>query len=187
MIPQRIDSHTDITYSLSAPAAGGLVESRDFVDLRHWRLMKNGQFVDGDDSESDQLAAVNELHRHAHAKDNVDPMKRSSSEVNLMDTSIMDQSINSLSKSLGAGVFSDVESGSPAPEMQRSKTTSDDVDEFVDANESQDVPSTTESSHRSEEAEPIQGIVSDFCDKMYIVSGTSIKYEAMPKVPPYER
>lgn len=145
--------------------------------------MKNGQFVD-DDDESDQLTSVNELQRHA--KDNVDPMKRSSSEVNLMDTSIMDQSINSLSKSLGAGVFSDVEFESP-PEMQKSKTTSDDVDEFVDANESQDVPSTTESSHRSEEAEPIQGIVSDFCDKMYIVSGTSIKYEAMPKVPPYER
>lgn len=147
--------------------------------------MKNGQFVDDDDFESDQLTSVNEFHRQT--KDNVDPMKKSSSEVNLMDTSIMDQSINSLSKSLGAGVFSDVESGSPAPEMYKSKTTSEDIDEFVDANESQDVPSTTESSHRSEEAEPIQGIVSDFCDKMYIVSGTSIKYEAMPKVPPYER
>lgn len=147
--------------------------------------MKNGQFVDDDDFDSDQLMSVNEVHQHK--KDNNDPMKKSSSEVNLMDTSIMDQSINSLSKSLGAGVFSDADTGSSAPEMYRSKTTSDDIDEFVDANESQDVPSTTESSHRSEEAEPIQGIVSDFCDRMFIVSGTSIKYDAMPKTPPYER
>lgn len=183
MIPQKIDNHTDITYSVSAPAAGGLVESRDFVDLRHWQLMKNGQIVDDKDIENDQLTSVNELQQQN--KENVETLKKSSSEIDLMDTSAMDQSINSLSKSLGAGVFSDVES--MPPDMQKSKTTSDDLDEFLDANESQDVPSTTESSHRSEEAEQIQSIVSDFCDKMYIVSGTSIKYDAMPKAPKYER
>lgn len=152
------------------------MESRDFVDLRHWQLMKNGQFIDDVDSESAQLTSVNE-------KDNIDLMKKSSSEINLMDNSLMDKSINSLSKSLGAGVFSEVESGI----MYKSKSPSDDVDEFVDANESQDVPSTTESSHRSEEAEPIQDIVNDLCDKMYIVSGASIKYDAMPAVSKYVR
>lgn len=189
LYPQKIDSHTDITYSVAAPAAGGLVESRDFVDLRHWQLMENCNFVDQKISASDQLTSVNEL--LVQTKENVEPVKnvktvknvkKSSSEMNLVDdNSAMDQSINSLSKSLGAGVFSDVEpTSSPTPEWYKSK--SDDVDEYVDASESHDVPSTTESPHRSEEAEPIQDIVNDFCDKMYIVSGTSIKYDAMPEV-----
>lgn len=179
LFQQKIDSHTDITYSVAAPAAGGLVESRDFVDLRHWQLMKNGHFVDEKDSVSDQLTSVNEL--LVQTKENVEPVKKSSSEMNLMDDSAMDRSIQSLSKSLGAGVFSEVEPRSSPPEWYKSK--SDDTDEYVDASESHDVPSTTdESSHRSEEAEPIQDIVNDFCDKMYIVSGASIKYDAMPAV-----
>ncbi|XP_066143011.1 steroidogenic acute regulatory protein-like isoform X1 [Euwallacea fornicatus] len=33
---QAIDEYTDITYQISADGAGGLVSSRDFVNLRHW-------------------------------------------------------------------------------------------------------------------------------------------------------
>ncbi|KAL1512666.1 hypothetical protein ABEB36_002223 [Hypothenemus hampei] len=33
---QAIDEHTDITYQISEDGAGGLVSSRDFVNLRHW-------------------------------------------------------------------------------------------------------------------------------------------------------
>lgn len=146
--------------------------------------MKNGNFVDDEDTVTDQQTSSDEV----LIEQNVDSMKKSSSEVNLMDTTAMDQSINSLSKSLGAGVFSEVEPQSSPPEWNSSKQTSDDADEFVDANESQDVPSTTgSSSHRSEEAEPIQDIVSDWCDKLYIVSGSSIKYDAMPAVSKYVR
>lgn len=164
-----------------------MVESRDFVDLRHWQLMKNGLFVDDNDSISDQLTSVNEM--LVETNENLEPMKKASSEVNLIDISDMDESINSLSKSLGAGVFSTVEPTISATALERlnSNSTTDGADEFVDANESQDVPSTTESSHRSEEAEPIQDIVNDFCDKMYIVSGASIKYDGMPTVSKYVR
>lgn len=31
-----IDDHTDITYQISAPAAAGLVTSREFISLRRW-------------------------------------------------------------------------------------------------------------------------------------------------------
>lgn len=148
--------------------------------------MKNGHFVDEIDSISDQLTSVNEV--LMQTDQNVEPVKKSSSEVNLMDTSAMDRSINSLSKSLGAGVFSEVELNSPPPEWYNSsKSATDGADEFVDANDSQDVQSRTESSNRSEEAEPIQDIVNDLCDKMYIVSGTSIKYDRMPTLSKYVR
>lgn len=33
---QTIDENTDICYQMSTPAAGGLVSSRDFVNIRKW-------------------------------------------------------------------------------------------------------------------------------------------------------
>lgn len=147
--------------------------------------MIDGHFVTDIVPENDQLIAVDE--QPMKSKQTTEPtMKKSSSETNLIDiSSDMEQSINSLSKSLGAGVFSEVDPRTSSPEMYNSKSTSDDPDEFLDATESQDVRNSNESSNRSEEAEPIQDIVNDLCDKMYIVSGTSIKYDGMPetKVP----
>lgn len=34
---ERLDSTTDVCYTVTADAAGGLVRSRDFVTLRHWK------------------------------------------------------------------------------------------------------------------------------------------------------
>ncbi|CAG9766531.1 unnamed protein product [Ceutorhynchus assimilis] len=41
---QAIDEHTDITYQISVDGAGGLVTSRDFVNLRHWTIV-DGVYV----------------------------------------------------------------------------------------------------------------------------------------------
>lgn len=38
---QTIDEYTDITYQVSEEGAGGLVSSRDFVNLRHWAHIEN--------------------------------------------------------------------------------------------------------------------------------------------------
>lgn len=43
---QKIDSNTDIAYSVSASGGGGLVKSRDFVNLRCWRLIRNSKIVE---------------------------------------------------------------------------------------------------------------------------------------------
>ncbi|KAK2139073.1 hypothetical protein LSH36_2059g00000 [Paralvinella palmiformis] len=44
---QVIDSHTDIYYSVAAEGAGGLVSSRDFVSLRHWKFKDGIIFAAG--------------------------------------------------------------------------------------------------------------------------------------------
>merc|ERR1719264_123777 len=36
---QPIDEHTDISYQVCAEAGGGVVSTRDFVNLRHWALV----------------------------------------------------------------------------------------------------------------------------------------------------
>jgi hypothetical protein len=41
---QPIDEHTDISYQVCAEAAGGVVATRDFVNLRHWDVI-DGVFV----------------------------------------------------------------------------------------------------------------------------------------------
>lgn len=41
---QSFDEYTDICYQISKPGAGGLVSSRDFVNLRHWTIV-DGAYV----------------------------------------------------------------------------------------------------------------------------------------------
>lgn len=188
-IIKKIDDHTDITYSVSAPGGGGLVDSRDFVNLRTWQLIKNGNVMENIDSISDDKI-LSSREASPQIEENVQQVQRSASEQNLVENEFqrsMDQSVTSLSKSLGAKVFSEDSPQSPPSEMFNSKSTTDDADEFVDANESQGAHSTNDSSHRSEEAEHITNIVNDLCDKMYIMSGVSIKYERVPTVSKYTR
>lgn len=47
---QKINSHTDITYQVSMGAGGGMVKSRDFVNLRCWRLFYNGKICNDDEA-----------------------------------------------------------------------------------------------------------------------------------------
>lgn len=174
---------------MSAPGGGGLVDSRDFVNLRCWQLIKNGNIIEDTGTVNDEMKLAKES--PLKPEQTVQQLKRSTSEIKLTENqlqgSAMDQSVYSLSKSLGAKVFNDDEFQSPVPEMFSSKSTTDDADEFVDANESQGAQSTNNSSHRSEEVEYIKDITSDLCDKMYIVSGVSIKYDQMPTVTKYTR
>jgi len=40
-----IDAHTDVTHSVSAPAMRGAVASRDFLDVRQWRVGEAGVYT----------------------------------------------------------------------------------------------------------------------------------------------
>lgn len=187
---QIIDNHTSISYQVSAPGGGGLVDSRDFVNLRCWQVIKNGNIIEDVDTVNEDSSTLTKESLQ-QSQQNIHEIKRATSEINLSDNqisgSVLDKSVLSLSKSLGAKVFSDDEFQSAHPDMFSSRSTTDDADEFVDANETQGAQSTNESTHLSEEAENIKDIASDLCDKMYIVSGVSIKYELMPNVSKYTR
>ncbi|KAG8227548.1 hypothetical protein J437_LFUL000648 [Ladona fulva] len=41
---QTVDDHTDISYIVTAEGGGGLVSSRDFVNLRHWDVI-DGSYI----------------------------------------------------------------------------------------------------------------------------------------------
>lgn len=42
---QVLDEHTDVSYQVSASAAGGLISSRDFVSLRHWTCLDEFSYL----------------------------------------------------------------------------------------------------------------------------------------------
>lgn len=166
------------------------MDSRDFVNLRCWQVIKNGNIIEDVDTVNEDSSTLTKESLQ-QSQQNIHEIKRATSEINLSDNqisgSVLDKSVFSLSKSLGAKVFSDDEFQSAHPDMFSSRSTTDDADEFVDANETQGAQSTNESTHLSEEAENIKDIACDLCDKMYIVSGVSIKYEMMPNVSKYTR
>lgn len=151
--------------------------------------MKNGNIIDDTDTLNDDQ----KMKREPLSKpvQTIQEVKRSSSEANLTENqlqgSAIDESMISLSKSLGAKFFSDDDFQSTVPDMFSSKSTTDDADEYVDVNETQGAESSNDLSHPSEEAEQIKDIANDLCDRMYIVSGASIKYDRMPAVSKYTR
>lgn len=151
--------------------------------------MKNGNIIDDTDTLNDDQ----KMKREPLSKpvQTIQEVKRSSSEANLTENqlqgSAIDESMISLSKSLGAKFFSDDDFQSTVPDMFSSRSTTDDADEYVDANETQGAESSNDLSHPSEEAEQIKDIANDLCDRMYIVSGASIKYDRMPAVSKYTR
>lgn len=49
-IVRKINSYTDITYQVSIGGGGGMVKSRDFVNLRSCRLIYNGRICDDDEA-----------------------------------------------------------------------------------------------------------------------------------------
>lgn len=51
-IIKKIDSNTDIAYSISTAGGGGLVASRDFVNLRCWKLVNNSRVIENYDINS---------------------------------------------------------------------------------------------------------------------------------------
>ncbi|XP_052861322.1 steroidogenic acute regulatory protein-like [Anopheles cruzii] len=46
-IIRKIDSHTDISYQATIGGGGGVVKSRDFVNLRCWHLCRSGRVYEG--------------------------------------------------------------------------------------------------------------------------------------------
>lgn len=154
-------------------------------------MIKNGNIIDDIDTINESPTIIKDS--LLKTEPIVQQVRKSTSEINLTENQLqgsdLDQSVYSLSKSLGAKVFSNDECRqSPVAEMFSSRSTNDDADEFVDANESQGAESTNDSSHRSEEVEHIKDIIAnDLSDKIYIISGVSIKYDRMPTVSKYTR
>lgn len=185
-ILKKIDSHTDIVYQVSAPGAGGLVASRDFVCLRCWKVIRNGNVVDdnsdndGDDDNGDD-GQLQPKRSHTRSQSISSPSlsllpiaESSADEFNEEIADVRNKTmLRSLSKSLGAKTFMD----DTAEQRQTSANESTEQDIYVDAKETQSMRSATS---------PDRGDT-DVGDKLYLMTSVSVTYDRMPRISKYTR
>lgn len=154
-------------------------------------MIKNGNIFVENESAHDLATLITHAHTEPISLHSMGQsgLRKANSDTILNDeqeqhSSTMNKSIISLSKSLGAKtLFADEES----PIRNDQTLDSADSDVFVDAKDSRSAlgTSTRSFNEQSTTEQPINN--SNNCDKMYIVSGVSIKYEHMPSVSKYTR
>lgn len=185
---QKINSYTDITYNVSAGSGGGMIKSRDFVNLRCWRLMVDGRICDEsnlDPGSSDEEMLNNSCEGSvstiSDGEGTITPQPssvgscRTNSATNMPSNNA---AFNTLSKSLGAKDFSDV--------LQLTLNTEPPPldEEFEDAKDhiEEDEKAAVVASPKSKEPvkAPQRG-------RVWVNAAISVVYDKIPVYPKYTR
>lgn len=141
------------------------MDSREFINLRCWQIIENGNIIAEPSS-----SCLTDIPK---------PLQISESAIELNGermTQDMNKSTLSLSKSLGAQILLENKMQSSD---QSTRNLCDDVDVFVDANETTHDDLNTDTLNIEDEKLT--------CNRMYIVSGASIKYDRFPCNSSYTR
>lgn len=181
-IIKKIDKYTDISYQVSAPGGAGLVSSRDFINLRCWKVIKNGNIFD-DDLSDNTYSRLNEWRTRSHSIPsptfNGHRLRKSTSATDMNEdiAEVRNKTwLRSLSRSVGAKVFADESI------EQQINISSDSNDIFVDAKETQSIAATSAKSVTIPEQ-----IDANSSENIYIMQSVGIKYDGMPKITKYTR
>ncbi|CAD7078058.1 unnamed protein product [Hermetia illucens] len=178
-VVRKINTYCDVSYQATVGGGGGMVKPRDFVNLRCWRLCKNGDVVEYSDDEDeaetqnpeydvDCAGSVSTVSEEDFLDgDKTDSFKKSQSEAGIESKMKDVQSpYTSLSKSLGAKDFGPVNSDPPPL----------DEDNFADANDKLENDNSSVTSRETPRN-----------DKIYVSAAFSIDYPAVPPTSKYTR
>ncbi|CRL03064.1 CLUMA_CG016235, isoform A [Clunio marinus] len=126
-IIKKIDDNTDISYSVSTSGGGGIVKSRDFVNLRCWKLINNSNVIENfklnSQSPSSQSNVQNGNSENVVNECERVQLKKSSSDVVL----------NGLRRNSQENENGNVEVRQLSKSLEASNINSDDDDQFSDA------------------------------------------------------
>ncbi|EDW32897.1 GL10224 [Drosophila persimilis] len=186
-IVRKINSYTDITYQVSTGGGGGMVKSRDFVNLRSCRLFYNGQICDDDDvaklSSDDDDDDNSTLNRSCEGSvstisdgDSQTPLPGSvsSCRAKFPNASVGPSTpFNTLGNSLGAKSLGPVVNFDEDPPPL-------DEDEFSDAKEKLD-------GEADQETVTKPSSVGKTTDKVWMSAAISVQYAAVPPTSKYTR
>ncbi|KAH8290329.1 hypothetical protein KR054_001960 [Drosophila jambulina] len=179
-IVRKINSYTDITYQVSIGGGGGMVKSRDFVNLRSWRLFYNGNIC-GDD-EAAQLSSDDDSPLNRSFEGSVStisdgesntplPGSVSSCKAKFPSSSTGPATpFDTLGNSLGAKSLGPILNFEEEPPPL-------DQDEFEDAKDGVD----------EAEAKPSVPSVGKTKDKVWVSSASSVQYPGVPPTSKYTR
>ncbi|BFG06043.1 steroidogenic acute regulatory protein-like [Drosophila madeirensis] len=185
-IVRKINSYTDITYQVSIGGGGGMVKSRDFVNLRSCRLFYNGQICDDDDVpklSSDDDDDNSTLNRSCEGSVSTIsdgesqsplPSSVSSCRAKFPNASVGPSTpFNTLGNSLGAKSLGTVVNFDEEPPPL-------DEDEFSDAKEKLDGEAEKETM-----AKPSS--IGTTTDKVWMTAAISVQYAPVPPTSKYTR
>ncbi|XP_061387643.1 steroidogenic acute regulatory protein-like [Musca vetustissima] len=185
---RKINSYTDITYNVSAGSGGGMIKSRDFVNLRCWRLVVDGKICDEsslDPGSSDEEMLNNSCEGSvstiSDGEGTITPQPssvgscRTSSATNMPDSG---RAFNTLSKSLGAKDFSDV--------LQLTLNTEPPPldDEFEDAKDHIEDEEKVAVVVATKSKEPVKPPARG---RVWVNAAISVEYDKIPVYPKYTR
>ncbi|XP_055919816.1 steroidogenic acute regulatory protein-like [Eupeodes corollae] len=189
-ILRKVNTYTDISYQATTSGGGGIVKSRDFVNLRCWRLCRDGKVIEDsdreeykdneDDDDENILTQSCEGSVSTLSGDNDNtpgdlgsssnvPTSKSSQKLednNMSPPTNSEGNFRTLSQSLGARGFQGHLDFSDPPPLE---------DSFHDAEETP-VPEVKKQNEQPKEN-----------DKIYVSAAMSIVYPGMPQIPKYTR
>ncbi|EDW92562.1 steroidogenic acute regulatory protein-like [Drosophila yakuba] len=184
-IVRKINSYTDITYQVSVGGGGGMVKSRDFVNLRSCRLFYNGQICD--DDETAQLSSDDgnsSLNRSCEGS--VSTISDGDSNTPLLPSSVSSCKATFPSSSKGATMPFDTLGNSLGAKSLGPIVNFDeeppplDHDEFEDARDKVD----GEANNMTKPNVPSVGKTKN---KVWVTSAISVQYAAVPPTTKYTR
>ncbi|XP_030375466.1 steroidogenic acute regulatory protein-like [Scaptodrosophila lebanonensis] len=192
-IVRKVNSYTDITYQVSVGGGGGMVKSRDFVNLRSFRLFHNGRICDdeeaallssdddiGNNSCEGSVSTLSDAESQTPLPGSVGSLRgkfpQQSSyqrEDNLAATTTTFQT---LSKSLGAKGFT----GAPVLNYDEEPPPLDE--QFEDAKDKAEDDLAAEMTKTT-----LSDSVGKTKDKVWVSAAISVEYPAVPPTSKYTR
>uniref|UniRef100_A0A1B0B6G6 START domain-containing protein n=1 Tax=Glossina palpalis gambiensis TaxID=67801 RepID=A0A1B0B6G6_9MUSC len=186
-IVKKINSYTDITYQATVGGGGGMIKSRDFVNLRCWRLFRQGKMCDDGIANAEESSDEEIL--NGSCEGSVSTVSESEGYVTRMPGSVgscrtdhclsvqaqRSEAFQTLSRSLGAKDFTEVlrlDFDDPPPLEEEFEDAKEHLDENLQIQ--QQTP-TTAASKLS-----IKG-------KVWISAAISVDYNKVPTISKYTR
>ncbi|XP_053683580.1 steroidogenic acute regulatory protein-like [Sabethes cyaneus] len=206
-IIRKIDSHTDISYQATIGGGGGVVKSRDFVNLRCWHLCREGRVIEGvdlfpadskamgpltpvteeadedeEDNDSDGLNGASDSDEDGMLAQSSPHVTKSCSEFKLGSSSEQKTktAFATLSKSLGAQDFQHAGSGGNSDPEEVFSDALTEHQERLKESESQDRVSKDGKAKSGGSATQKSGNV-------FVSAAISIEYPSVPATTKYTR
>ncbi|XP_055837692.1 steroidogenic acute regulatory protein-like [Episyrphus balteatus] len=187
-ILRKINTYTDISYNATTSGGGGIVKSRDFVNLRCWRLCCDGRVIEDSDSEEyknkedDDDDDENILNRSCEG---------SVSTISGDNDYVPGGSANSNVRTSRSSMKLGENMSPPNAGMYRTLSQSLGAKGFQGHLDFPDPPPLDEDFHDAEET-PVSEVKKSTeppkeKDRIYVSAAISIVYPGMPPIPKYTR
>ncbi|KAH8402125.1 hypothetical protein KR009_009975 [Drosophila setifemur] len=187
-IVRKINSYTDITHQVSVGGGGGMVKSRDFVNLRSFRLFHNGRICDDDEAAELSSDDDNNSTLNRSCEGSVSTLSDGESQTPL-PSSVSSCKAKFPSSSVGPPTTFDTLGNSLGAKSLGPIVNFEEEPPPLDQDEFEDAKDKVDGDHLDAEAmtKPSLPSVGKTKDKVWVSSASSVQYAGVPPTSKYTR